>query len=313
MKRNFLALPVAIALLASLASCKKDNKNNDNATPRDPNTAQQASIDRFSAAAGHLQVRTAGNGIPAANAPVNFDQGPFITRGFSPAGKVIDYYNFDIQPTTPAPIYVLIKSGETTPVAGQHNIIDMIPGDAGYNDFWQICNVTVPADYVANTVTSYQEIVAKGYAVAKTNTLVNCPVVPKGSTATRRLAGGDASLTTGWYKDMAVYYFNFGEKALAVNSSGQVPVAGIYVSFNINPDQPNGGPASGFKTETGSSQTHNVVTFLPADAGYSPLWAVAVYDNNSFGSVKDLPTASAAPVLVQNAGNVNCPVVNIQQ
>jgi hypothetical protein len=52
---------------------------------------------------------------------------------------------------------------------------------------------------------------------------------------------------------------------------------------------------------------------LPADAGYSPLWAVVVYDNMSFGSVKDMATASAAPVLVPNAGNVNCPVVNIQQ
>lgn len=302
-----------MALVASLASCKKDNKNNDNATPRDPNTAQQASIDRFSAAAAHLQVRTASNGLPAANAAVNFDQGPFITRGFSPTGKVVDYYNFDVQPTTPAPIYVLIRTGETTPVAGQHNIIDVIPGDPAYNDFWQIYNVTVPANYVANTITSYQEIVAKGYPVAKTSTLVNCPVVPKGSTATKRLpAGSDASLTTGWYRDMAVYYFNFGEKALTVNSNGQVPVVPIYVTFNINPNQPNGGPASGFKTETGSIQTHNVVTALPADAGYSPLWAVAVYDNSSFGSVKDVSTAAAAPLLVPNAGNVNCPVVNIQ-
>jgi hypothetical protein len=138
-------------------------------------------------------------------------------------------------------------------------------------------------------------------------------VVPKGSTAAKRYpAGSDASLTTGWYKDMAVYYFNFFEKALTVTSSGQVPVAGIYVTFNINPNQPNGGPASGFMTEPGSVQTHNVITALPADAGYSPLWAVTVYDNNSFSSVKDVTTAAAAPVLVPNAGNVNCPVVSVQ-
>lgn len=301
-------------MVASLASCKKNNDNNSTQSGKDPNTAPQASIDRFSAAAGHLQVRTSTNGIPAANAPVNFDQGPFITRGLTPAGKVVDYYNFDVQPTTPAPIYVLIKSGQTTPVTGQLNIIDVIPGDAGYNDFWQVYNVTVPSDYVANTITSYQEIVTKGYPIAKTSALVNCPVVPKGSTASMRYpAGSSAGLTTGWYKDMAVYYFNFGEKALSVNASGQVPVAGIFVTFNINPGQPNGGPSSGFKTEAGSSQTHNVITALPSDAGYSPLWAVTAYDNNSFSSVKDLASAMAAPVLVPNAGNVNCPVVNIQQ
>lgn len=304
----------AIALVALSASCKKNSQSNTNPTPRDPNTAQQASIDRFSSAAGHLQVRTSSNGLPPANAAVNFDQGPFITRGLSPAGKIVDYYNFDVQPTAPAPIYVLIRSGETSPVAGQFNIIDVIPGDAGYNDFWQIYNVAVPSNYVANTVTSYQEIVSKGYTVTKTNMLVNCPVVPKGSTAVKRYpAGSDASLATGWYKDMVVYYFTFSEKALTVNSSGQVPVIPIYVSFTINPNQPNGGPASGFKTEPGSSQTHNVISALPADAGYSPLWGVVVYDNMSFASVMDITTATAAPVLVPNAGNVNCPVVNVQQ
>jgi hypothetical protein len=312
MNRIVSAVPVIAGLIVSLASCKK-NSNSTTATAKDPNTAPQASIDRFSSTAGHLQVRTASNGLPAANAAVNFDQAPFITRGFTPTGGVVDYYNFDIQPAVPAPIYVFFKSGQTTSVAGQNNVIDVIPGDAGYNDFWQVYMVTVPANYVANSVTSYQEIVANGYTVTKTNALVNCPVVPKGSTATKRYpAGSDASLTLGWYKDQVVYYFNFAEKSLSVNTSGQVPVIAIYVTFNINPGQPNGGPGSGFKMEPGSNQTHNVITAIPSDAGYTPLWSVAVYDNNSFNTVKDLPTAAAAPLLVPNAGNVNCPVVNIQ-
>jgi len=311
MTRTFAAFPVIIGFIATLASCKKHN-DSSNPAPRDPNTAEQASIDRFSASAGHLQVRTATNGLPAANAPVNFDSGPFITQGFAPDGKVVQYYNFDVQPTAPAPIYVFYKSDGTTPVSGQYNVIDVIPGDPMYNDFWQVYKVIVPDNYVANTVTSYQEIQAKGYTVTKTNDLVNCPVVPKGSTAAKRLpAGSGAGLTTGWYKDKAVYYFNFFEKALTVNSMGQVPVIPIYVTFTINPNQPNGGPASGFKTEPGTAQTHNVITAIPSDAGYSPLWAVAVYDNASFGSVNNLSTAAAAPLLVPNAGDVNCPVVSI--
>ncbi|MBS1664611.1 MAG: hypothetical protein JST68_26435 [Bacteroidetes bacterium] len=313
MNRTFSALPLIAGLLLTLTACKKD-KNNNPATGRDPNTADPAMIDRFSSAAGHLQVRTSTNGLPAAGAPINFDQGPFITRGLTPAGKIVDYYNFDIQPQKPAPIYVLFKSGESTPVSGQHNIIDVIPGDANYNDFWQIYKVTVPSSYVANTITSYQEITAQGYTITKTNDLVNCPVVPKGSTAAKRFpATSDNSLTIGWYKDKVVYYFNFFEKALTVTPDGLVPVAPIYVTFNINPNQSSGGPASGFKTEQGSDQTHNVLSVLPSDAGYSPLWAVAVYDNSSFPSVKDLTTVKAAPLLVPNAGDVNCPVVSIQQ
>jgi hypothetical protein len=305
-------MPLFLGLFVVFTACKKSNSSNAVA-PKDPNTADQASIDRFSSTAGHLQVRDGSNGLPAANQPVNFDQGPFITTGFAPNGKVVQYYNFDLQPTTPAPIYLFFKQGQTASIPGQ-NIIDVIPGDAGYNDFWQVYSVAVPDNYVANTITSYQELAASGYVITKTNMLVNCPVVPKGSTATKRYSSAESTgLTQGWYKDKVVYYLNFGEKALSVTANGMVPVAPIYVTFTINPNQPGGGPASGFKTETGSTQTHNVISLIPSNAGYSPLWAVTAYDNSSFNMVKDLTTALAAPVLVPNAGNVNCPVVNLQQ
>jgi len=65
------------------------------------------------------------------------------------------------------------------------------------------------------------------------------------------------------------------------------------------------------KMEAGSTQTHNVIGTIPSDAGI-PSLAVVAYDNSSFSSVKDLNTASMAPVLVPNAGTVNCPVVTIQ-
>lgn len=308
----FKPMPLIMGAALFFAACSKSSNSTTAPTPKDPNTAAQVEVDRFSAAAGHLQVRTSANGLPAANAPVNFDQGPFITTGLTSSGKMVEYYNFDVQPTAPAPIWVLFKNGQTTPVAGQLNIIDVIPGDAGYNDFWQVYKVTVPDTYVANTVTSYSEIVANGYTITKTNDLVNCPVVPVGSVATKRFTSENAGLIKGWYKNKVVNYFTFSEKALSVTSSGQVPVSPIYVTFNINPGQPNGGPGSGFKTEAGSSQTHNVIGTIPSDSGYSPLWQVAVYDNAAFNSVVNFTTAAAAPVLNPNAGNVNCPVVSIQ-
>ena len=317
MKSNFLKfMPLVFGAIFILASCTKKDKSTPApvvTTPRDVNTAEVVSVDRFSATAAHLQLRTATNGLPAANVAVNFDQAPFITTGLTPSGQVVEYYNFDIQPTAPAPIWVCFKSGQTTPVSGQLNIIDVIPGDGGYNDFWQVYKVTVPDDFVANTVSSYADIIAKGYSITKTTDIVNCPVVPKGSTAAKRfLSTEDAGLTKGWYKGKLVFYFNFLEKALSATSGGLVPLSPIYVTFNINPDQPNGGPASGFKMEAGNIQTHNVIGTVPTDGSYSPLWIVKVYDNTAFSSVSNLSTATAATLIVPDAGNVNCPVVHIQ-
>ena len=186
-----------------------------------------------------------------------------------------------------------------------------MPGDEGYNDFWQVVKVTVPDDYVANTVTSAAELVAAGYTTEFTDIAVNCPIVPEGSTAALRLAGADSGLTRGWYKGELVFYFNFTEAPLTISDAGLVPTSPIFVTFNVNPDQPGGGPPSGFMTEPGTDQTHNVLATLPGDAGYSPLWGVHPYDNQFFGQVVDLQSATA----IENFGhvaNVNCPVVLIQ-
>ncbi len=285
-----------------VTSCKDDNPASPVGT--NPDTAEVQAVDRFSAEAGNLMVRDATNGLPAANAAINFDQAPFITTGFGPDGSTVDYYNFDVMPTAPIPIFVPMHDGKA--VEGQLFIIDKIPGEAGYNDFWVVNSVEVPEKFVANTITSYQDIVDKGYKVTPTTTIVNCPVVPKGSTASKRFGSGDNSLHRGWYKGKVVHYFTFEEKALSGTS---VPISPIYVTFNVNPDQPNGGPASGFVTESGSSQTHNVLATLPADAGYSPLWSVNVFDNADFGSVSNLTTAQAANILGMGVALVNCPVV----
>jgi hypothetical protein len=310
MKTKLIVL--AVTLMALVGACKKDNTMEP--TPLNPDTAGDVSIDRFGSSFAHLFLRTAQNDFPAANAPVDFDAIPaFNTNGLGPHGEKTSYYNFDVLPTTPAPIYVLYRSGETASVSGQLNIVDVIPGDAGYNDFWLVTKVTVPSNYVANTVTSYEEIVMKGYSLTSTTTIVNCPVVPKGSMARKRYSTESPDLTRGWYKNKVVYYFNFFEKELmAVN--GKVPTSDIYVSFNINPDQAGGGPASGFKTEDGmaTGQTHNVPETLPVDAGYSPLWDVQIYNNTSFGNVSNLATATAAPLLAMDAVVVNCPIVSVK-
>ena len=126
-----------------------------------------------------------------------------------------------------------------------------------------------------------------------------------------KIGGVAQALTHGWYRGQVVAYFNFDEAAITTNSKGEVPVVAIFVSFSINPDLPGGGPASGFKTEPGTLQTHNVAANLPAQAGYSPLWSVMPFNNSAFASVHDLTTAAAAPSFGV-AAIVNCPIVSVQ-
>ena len=304
-------LILGLASIVIFTYCDEDNSDDQ---PKDPDTASIVSVDRFSDDVAVLMKRSENSALPGANEPINFDQGDFITQGFGPDGEIVKYYNFDVQPLAPAPIYMFYKDGNMDPIADQLSVINVIPGDVGYNDFWIIYKVTVPDDYIANTITSVEDIIEKGYEIELTQTLVNCPVVPQGSTANLRLGNEANEIDRGWYKDEIVYYLTFMEADLETTASSLNPVSPIYVTFNINPDDmnPDSGPPSGSVTESGSLQTHNVLATLPGDTDYSPLWSVFVYDNADFDSVMDLQTAQAANILMEGAMYVNCPVVYIE-
>lgn len=310
--RRITFLGIAL-LMTALVGCDDDDSMKQMYPVNDPDTAPVVAVDRFSDDAAMLFRRSAKPSLPDANAPINFDQGPFITKGLGPQGGMVEYYNFDVQPRDPAPIYVLFREGASSPVDDQLNIIDDIPGDSDYNDFWHVHKVTVPSDYEANSASSLQDIMDRGFDIQPTSMLVNCPVVPEGSSASKRMGGGNSGLVRGWYKDQVVYYLSFEEKALSPVSD-MVPVSPIYVAFNINPDpnDPNSGPASGFMTEPGTDQTHNVVATTPSDNGYSPMWMVNVYDNADFNMVMDLTSATSANILATGVANVNCPIVSVQ-
>jgi len=283
------------------------------ASVRDPATAMHASIDRFSDEAGHLFKRSASPSLPGPGQPINMDAAPFITEGFSAIGDFVSYYNFDAQSKKPAPIYVFFKVGDLAPLAGQLNIVDVIPGDTNYNDFWNVVKVAVPQGYVPNQITSVAQLMSSGYPLSATSQLVNCPIVPHGSIAKSRYDGSkDTGLHLGWYRDQVIEYFHFGEKALAVTPQGKVPSSPIYVTFNKNPNPMDitSGPPSGFVTDQLTGRTHNVVLTVPENAGYSPLWKVEIYDNQSFSMVHDSVSAIDAPLLVDGAAFVNCPVVS---
>lgn len=277
----------------------------------DAYSAPKATIDRFSDAAGTLFRRSTNAELPAAGEPINFDESPFLTQALGPEGHIVKYYNFDVMPRDPAPLYVFFRQGDNVPLEKQPHIVDVIPGDKGYSDFWQVHKVMVPADYTINSATSLAEIKEAGYPIKATPKIVNCPIVPKGSTASYRYRDdADPGLHHGWYKGKVIYYFIFQEHPLRLTPYGGMPVSDLYVTFNANPDSKNGGFASGFKTEPDDrSQTHNVTATIPADAAYSPLRLVTIYDNADFGDVSDLSSAQEAHILAPHTALVNHPMV----
>src|SRR5262249_46567756 len=157
------------------------------------------------------------------------------------------------------------------PVPGQLNLIDTVPGDPGYNDFWRVSMVQAPASYRANEITSVAALrkllddPKSGFAATLTNLLVNCPVVPAGSRARLRRGGGSNGLNRGWYRDRLVNYLSFEEGGLSTVAE-HVPLSPIWVMFANNMD-----PSDGFATEPGTGATHNLLATLPGQAGYSPL------------------------------------------
>ena len=88
------------------------------------------------------------------------------------------YYNFDVQGTASAPVYLFCREGEDKPVDGQLYIIDTLAGEKGDKDTRQVWKVTVPKDYVSNSITDASTLQDAGYQMQQTDTLRNMPVVP---------------------------------------------------------------------------------------------------------------------------------------
>ncbi len=266
------------------------------------------SIDRFSRAAGHLMVRDASNKLPAADQPIDLDRPPFVTEGLGPDGAAVRYYNFDVQPDVPATLYRLTRAGAHEAIPGELDVVDAIPGEAGYSDFWRIAWVTVPDGLAPGSITSAGEIRARHLAIAEDAHVIDCPIVPRGTTGHAGQMDAPVVATELWYRGARVTCLAFGEPLTTVD--GRVPTSPIYVSFARNPGTADGGPASGFRTEPATPHTHNVVFSLPGDVDYSPLWAVHIYDRSAFDAVHDAETALHAPLLVPNGPHVNCPIVS---
>lgn len=211
----------------------------------------------------------------------------------------VSYLDYGPQPNVAVPILVFFQaSSPSTPVAGQRNIIDTIPGQPGYSDFWRVYKVLAPSGYVPNSIRSLADAVASGYAIEETGIVVNCPVVNPGAT----IQGSSATPTVGWYRGREVSYFDHGAASPAEGSIvGDAP---IYAFFQAD--------------GTSVAGQRNVIDALPGEPGYSDLWRVvkvvvdAAYVPDSLRDARSILAASEVGQvsLETTAIYVNCPVVS---
>lgn len=273
--------------------------------PRDPATAPRAVIDRFNIRSGSLYNRPGDPVHPDPNEPIPFDT-LYLEQAFGPNGEIVRYYVFDARRAMPAPLYILVDAAGD-PIPDQLPIVDLLPDDDGYSDYWRVYEVEVADDYVANTITSAARLDDGGLSATRTDTVLNWPLVPEGSTAALRLDSSQPiAPVPAWYRDSVAFYFVFG--------SGErpdlVPVVYKYVTYRNN----DRGASSQPKKEEDGIQTHAVFSTLPEPSEPSPLWDLLVYDNTAFDSVHDLASAEQAPPLPDpDMYLMNEPIVSIEK
>ena len=288
---------VAVAAMLSLIGCQNPGTPpgaDELSIPtvrQDPDLAEVTSIDRFSDQAGTFFRRSENPNLPGPDQAINLDDAPFLLTAYAPDGNRVNIYHLDARPTNPANLYIFFRA-DGSPLEDQLYVFDALPGEAGYNDFCAIQRVTVPDGYVSNSITSRADLEARrteGFKVEPTGKILNMPVVPAGSTASLSIGQSQALLLRGWCRHKVLYYFAFDE--LQADAQGLVPTAPMY-TFVAENGLPHRG---GFRTMTDAGDTRNVLSILPGQAGFSPLWALQRMAREDFTSVASLQDVKALP------------------
>ena len=147
-------------------------------------------------------------------------------------GESIEYYDLgahtplDGQSVAVAKIWVFIRGfdadGRPRFIAGQPSIVDDLPGDEGYSDLWDVQFVIVPEDRDAGDIRSLEALEASGLEIVAAERLVNCPIVPLGSTFSNGQRLNDT-----WYEGERAVYPTFG-----VTSATPIPVWTFITGFD---------------------------------------------------------------------------------
>jgi hypothetical protein len=213
---------------------------------------------------------------------------PVVTGFYQ--GQEVSYFDFGPIKLKPgnklAPIWAV-----TNGAAGQHNIIDTVPGKADYSPLWQVNMVTFKDGTTPHLLKSKADVdaaVAAGEAtVTQTNMVVNCPVLGFGQ---KKVAG--------FSNGHVIHYYDLGPVKVA---PGNV-VAPLFTVTN---------PVG--------AQQHNITeeNIAPSQTKYPPLWGiikvtfkagVKPYLITSYAQIQKAQAARQVTI-VKTPLVVNCPVV----
>src|SRR6266702_4680546 len=204
-------------------------------------------------------------------------------------GKIVRYYSFGPIKLRAgnklAPIWTV-----TNGVAGQHNIIDTVPGEKGYTPLWQVTKVTWAAGKTPRLLKSADAVkkaaAAGEVTIARTSTVVNCPVLGFGQKKVAGFSGGHV-----------IHYYDLGPVKVAAGNA----VVPLYAVTN------------------GVGGQYNVTgdTIAVGQTAYPALWGIVKVTWKP-GAQKRLLTSFAAIQKAKAAGQVtlaktplvvNCPIV----
>ncbi|KAJ3136569.1 hypothetical protein HK100_001511 [Physocladia obscura] len=193
-----------------------------------------------------------------------------------------------------APIYLFRADSSVSSTPLQPNLIDVVPGDSGYSDLWNITIVTIKGSNstsVAN-IDDLNTLVSSGTAtLSYPGILVNCPVVHPNSTLE---VASDGKTVVGYYKNLLVKYFDFGMNGA---NNGNNYLEPVWVITNTTGAQSGNHVFPGVNTDPGYTAFW-YVDFVSAPAGYvANTWK----SSSDFGSAKE---SVSSPLVI-----VNCPVV----
>ncbi|TNF27453.1 MAG: hypothetical protein EP329_19405 [Deltaproteobacteria bacterium] len=97
-----------------------------------------------------------------------------LSAGFA-NGQAYQYLDLgEFNPYVPK-MYLMVRNGAA--VEGQYPIIDTLPDKEDYSPWWQVVEVEVPSDYVANDIKSAASVEKSGYDQTVKMEAVHCPVV----------------------------------------------------------------------------------------------------------------------------------------
>ena len=178
----------------------------------------------------------------------------------------------------------------TNGVAGQHDVIDAVPGETGYSPLWRVNTVTWASGTSRRVLASADAVRAAAsrgdLTIRATGTVVNEPVLGFGQ---KRITGFSAG--------RAIHYYDLGPVTVRPGND----VAPLYAVTN------------------GVAGQHNVAgdTIAPGQTAYPALWAITKVTWKS-GATPRLLTSYAAITRAAAAGQVtlaktslvvNCPLI----